>query len=244
MDAPLVTIFDIPVSSMTLSETVDYLEGAIERRAPHQVVTINPIMIMEGIHNPAFRRVLLEAELNVPDGAGLVWAARYVKKPVAERVPGIDLMHELLARGEKRGFRVFLLGADRDTIVLAATKLRERYPGIELVGYRNGYFGEDEDVEVVEQIRQAKPDMLFVGRSLLTQEPWIAKYKDRLNIPVMMGVGGSFDILSGKLKRAPVAMQRLQLEWLYRLLQEPKRIGRMLVLPRFVWKVVRNRKNV
>src|SRR5690606_29549237 len=113
-----------------------------------------------------------------------------------------------------------------------------------LVGYRNGYFGEDEDDEVVEQIRQAKPDMLFVGRSLLTQEPWIAKYKDRLNVPVMMGVGGSFDILSGKLKRAPVVMQRLQLEWLYRLLQEPKRIGRMLVLPRFVWKVVRNRKNV
>jgi len=229
---------------MPLSKTADYLEEVVERREPHHVITINPIMIMEGLRNPEFRRVLMTSDLNVPDGAGVVWASRYVNKPVAERVPGIDLMHELLARGEKKGYRVFLLGADRETIAKAAAKLRERYPGIELVGYRDGYFGAEEDEEVVGQIRQANPDLLFVGRSMAKQEPWIAQYRDRLHVPVMMGVGGSFDVIAGKLKRAPVTMQKLQLEWLYRLLQEPKRFGRMLALPKFVWTVMRNRRHV
>lgn len=244
MNFPFVTLFDIPVSTMTLSRTADYLEKVIELRKPHQVITINPIMIMEGMRNPSFRKVLMEADLNVPDGAGVVWAANYARKPVSERVPGIDLMHELLARGDKKGYRVYLLGTDGETIATAAAKLQERYPGVVLAGYRDGYFGPEEDEEVVGQIREAKPDLLFVGRSILIQEPWIAKHKDKLNIPVMMGVGGSFDVIAGKLKRAPVTMQKLRLEWLYRLLQEPTRIGRMSALPRFVWTVMRNRKTI
>lgn len=239
-----IRLFDIPISKMTLTETADYLEQVIEQRQRHQVVTINPIMIMEGLRNPEFRRVLQGAELNVPDGAGVVWAARYTGKSVAERVAGIDLMHELLARSERKGYRVFLLGADQATIVEAVDKLRTRYPGIQLAGYRNGYFGSEQDSEVIEQIRQTKPDLLFVGRSLLTQEPWIAQYKEQLEVPVMMGVGGSFDVIAGKLKRAPMIFQKLQLEWFYRLLQEPKRLGRMLALPRFVWKVMMNRRSI
>lgn len=244
MDYPFMKLFDIPISSMTLAETADYLERAIVDRTNHQIVTINPIMIMEGLRNPEFRRVLMQAELNVPDGAGVVWAAKYVGKPVAERVPGIDLMHELLARSEKQGYRPFLLGADRETIVLAVTKLREKFPELELAGYHHGYFDESQDHEIIEMIRKAKPDLLFVGRSLLTQEPWIAKYKEELGVPVMMGVGGSFDVISGKLKRAPAAFQKMHLEWFYRLLQEPRRAGRMLALPRFMWQVVRNRQRL
>jgi len=244
VEYPGIRLFDIPVSSMTLQETASYIEQLIESRQPHQIVTVNPIMIMEGLRNPEFLRILKEADLLVPDGTGVVWAASYANKPVAERVPGIDLMHELLARGERKGYKVFLLGADRDTIVLAAAKLRERYPGLDLVGYRDGYFNAEQDDAVIEQIREASPDFLFVGRSMMTQEPWIARYKDRLQVPVMMGVGGSFDVISGKLKRAPAYMQKLRLEWLYRLLQEPKRIGRMMALPRFVWTVMQHRRSL
>lgn len=242
MDYPRITLFDIPISAMDMHETADYLERAIESRQPHQVVTINPIMIMEGLRNPDFLRVLKRAALNVPDGAGVVWAAKYAERPVTERVPGIDLMQEMFARSEYKGHRVFLLGADRDTIVLAVTKIRERYPNLIVAGYHHGYFSEEHDEAIIEMIREAKPDMLFVGRSMLTQEPWIDKYSDRLQVPVMMGVGGSFDVLAGKLKRAPVVFQRLHLEWFYRLLQEPKRVGRMMALPKFVLKVMRSRK--
>src|SRR5690606_26516828 len=122
--------------------------------------------------------VLKQSDLNVPDGAGVVWAAKFGGKPVSCRVAGIDLMQELMRRGDEKSYRVFLLGADRDTIVLAAAKLRERYPNLIIAGYRNGYFSEEDDEEVIEQIRKAKPDLLFVGRSMLTQEPWIGKYRD------------------------------------------------------------------
>ncbi|GFR39188.1 N-acetylmannosaminyltransferase [Insulibacter thermoxylanivorax] len=244
VDVPFIKLFDIPISAMGFIETANYMEHMIERKRPQQVVTINPIMIMEGLKNPDFRRVLEEADLNVPDGAGVVWASKVVKRPVTERVAGIDLMLEMLARAERNRYRVFLLGADRDTIVLAVAKIRERYPNIEIVGYRNGYFQEEQDEEVIAQIREANPDLLFVGRSLYTQEPWIAKYKDKLQVPVMMGVGGSFDVIAGKLKRAPAVMQKMHLEWLYRLIQEPKRIGRMTALPKFMWTVLRHRKSI
>jgi N-acetylglucosaminyldiphosphoundecaprenol N-acetyl-beta-D-mannosaminyltransferase len=118
------------------------------------------------------------------------------------------------------------------------------YPGIRLVGCKDGYFSEEQDEEVIAEIREAAPDLLFVGRSADKQEPWIAKYKNRLGVPVVMGVGGSFDVLSGKLKRAPVLFQRLHLEWFFRLLQEPWRYKRMLALPKFVMKVIREKDKV
>ena len=244
MGTPFITLFDIRVSTMNLLETADYVEDIIAKRTPHQIITINPIMMMEGLRNPEFARVLKQADLNVPDGAGVVWAAKFAGTPGSERVAGIDLMHELMKRGDRKAYRVFLLGADPDTIVLAANKLQERYPNLVIAGYRNGFFAEEQDEEVIKEIREAKPDLLFVGRSMLTQEPWIAKYRDRLQVPVMMGVGGSFDVVAGKLQRAPELLQKLQLEWFYRLLQEPKRIGRMMALPKFVWKVLLNRKQL
>jgi N-acetylglucosaminyldiphosphoundecaprenol N-acetyl-beta-D-mannosaminyltransferase len=177
----------------------------------------------------------------VPDGAGLVWAASYVGEPVAEKVAGIDLMHELLAIGEVKGWRIFLLGASPEIIQLTADKLKSRYPQLQLAGVRDGYFKTDENEAVVNQIRESAADILLVGRSADKQEPWIDRYKDELGVPVMMGIGGSFDVLSGKLKRAPRIFIRLRLEWFYRLLQEPWRYRRMLLLPKFVVKVIRDK---
>jgi N-acetylglucosaminyldiphosphoundecaprenol N-acetyl-beta-D-mannosaminyltransferase len=229
---------------MNMKETVAYLTRAIENKQPQRVVTGNPIMLMAGKDDPTFQRALETADLIVPDGAGVVWAARRLKHPVAERVAGFDLMHELLGEGDKRGWSVYLLGTSQDILDAAAAKLAAQFPGMRFVGRRNGYFKDEEDAEVVAEIRRAAPDMLFVARSVANQEPWLAKYGKELGVPVMMGVGGSFDVVSGKLKRAPALFRKLGLEWFYRLLQEPTRYKRMLVLPKFALKVVKDGDNV
>jgi N-acetylglucosaminyldiphosphoundecaprenol N-acetyl-beta-D-mannosaminyltransferase len=225
---------------MDMKETVAYLGQVIAARRPHRVVTGNPIMLMVGLENPSFHRTLSTAELIVPDGTGVVWAARRLKHPVKERVAGFDLMHELLREGEQQKWSVYLLGASADIIETAHANLKRQYPGMRFVGYRDGYFTDRDDGAVVAAIREANPDLLFVARSTMNQEPWIEKYQEVLKVPVVMGVGGSFDVVSGKLKRAPALFRRLGLEWLYRLLQEPSRFKRMLVLPRFALKVIKD----
>jgi len=238
---PAVTLYGIPFCKLGFRDTVDVLVQAVEAKAPTQVITANPIMVMTALENPEYMAMLQRAELIVPDGTGVVWAAGYVGKPVAEKVAGIELMHELIRIGETRGWRVYLLGTDPETIRTAAAKLQERYPKVVLAGYRDGYFRSDQDQAVIEEIRRAAPDLLFVGRGADTQEPWIDRYKAELGVPLIMGVGGSLDILAGRLKRAPQWMIRLRLEWFYRLVKEPTRYKRMLVLPKFAIKVMKEK---
>lgn len=241
---PKVRIYGVPISKMSMDQTVAYLTNVIEQRQPHQVITANPIMVMAAQDDPAYLSMMQRAELIVPDGTGVVWAAKYVGEPVVERVPGYDLIHELMKVGESKSWKVYLLGASNEVIQAAAEKLRTAYPRIKLVGVRDGYFKDEQDAEVIQDIVDAAPDLLFVGRSAANQEPWIGKYKQQIGVPVMMGVGGSFDVLSGKLKRAPVLFQKLRLEWFYRLMQEPWRYKRMLLLPKFALKVMRDKEKV
>jgi N-acetylglucosaminyldiphosphoundecaprenol N-acetyl-beta-D-mannosaminyltransferase len=241
---PTVSLYGVPFSKMDMQETVAYLTEAIASRRPHRVVTGNPIMLMVGLENPSFHRALATAELIVPDGAGVVWAARHVKQPVKERVAGFDLMHELLREGEKRSWSVYLLGASPEIIETTHANFQKKYPGIRFIGHRDGYFSDKEDGAVVAAVRAANPDLLFVARATMNQEPWIEKYQNVLGVPVIMGVGGSFDVVSGKLKRAPAFFRRAGLEWFYRLIQEPSRYKRMLVLPRFAFKVIKDREKV
>lgn len=241
---PTVSIYGIPFSKLTMKETVQVLEEAVLSKQPHQVITANPIMVMAALENPAVMKVMKDAEMIVPDGTGVVWAAGYCGDPVSERVPGFELLHELLRVGENYRWGVYLLGSTPEVIQETAVRLQQQYPAIHIVGYRDGFFGSAEDEQVVTSIRQAAPDLLFVARGADTQEPWIHKYKHSLQVPVMMGVGGSFDIISGKMKRAPKLFQKLRLEWFYRLLREPSRAGRMLALPKFAVKVMRDKENV
>ena len=241
---PTVSLYGVPFSKMNMRQTVDYLVEAVMARRPHRVVTGNPIMLMAGLEDPEYMRILRTADLVVPDGAGVVWAARHIGEPVQERVAGYDLMHELLREGNLRRWKVYLLGAAKDTVAAAHANLQRQYPDVRFVGFRDGYFTEKEDGAVVAAIREAEPDLLFVARSMTTQEPWIAKYQHVLQVPVMMGVGGSFDVAAGKLRRAPVLMQKMRLELFFRLLQEPSRYKRMLVLPKFVLKVLRDGEKV
>ncbi|MCL6601891.1 MAG: WecB/TagA/CpsF family glycosyltransferase [Paenibacillus sp.] len=241
---PTVPIYGIPVSKLDMQETVAYLVQAVSARAPHQIITANPIMVMSALESPKYMEIMTSAELVVPDGTGVVWAAERCGNPVKERVAGFDLLHELLKAGESYHWRVYLLGSTPEVIRETAKRLQMQYPAIVIAGFRDGYFGAAEDEEVVAEIISTNPDLLFVARGADSQEPWIAKYKSKLAIPIMMGVGGSFDVISGKTRRAPKAFQKLRIEWLYRLLKEPTRYRRMLALPKFALKVLRDKEKV
>jgi N-acetylglucosaminyldiphosphoundecaprenol N-acetyl-beta-D-mannosaminyltransferase len=241
---PTVHIYDIPFSKMNLKETVQYLTERIEANEQTHVITANPIMVMSAVEKPAYREMMLKSDIIVPDGAGIVWAAQKAGNPVAERVTGIELLHELFKQGEQRHWKVFLLGTSQEIIEAAAAALQLQYPQVRVVGHRNGYFNADQDDEVVASIVEMQPHLLFVARGSDTQEPWIVKHRESLKVPLIMGVGGSFDVISGKLKRAPQWVQSVRMEWLFRLLQEPKRLPRMMVLPKFMLKVLRDREKV
>jgi N-acetylglucosaminyldiphosphoundecaprenol N-acetyl-beta-D-mannosaminyltransferase len=235
---PTVDLYGFAFSKMNMADTVAFLTGRIARREVTQVITGNPIMLMKALQDARHAEAMHGAELLVADGTGVVWAAARSGEPVRERVAGYDLMHELLRVGDTQGYRVYLLGSSQQVIELTVERLHKLYPGVVIAGYHNGYFGAAEDASVVRDIAQAQPDILFVARSVDTQEPWIYEHKSALAVPVMMGVGGSFDVVAGVVQRAPQLFQRLRLEWLFRLLKQPSRLPRMLDLPRFVWKVL------
>lgn len=243
---PTVPIYGLQICRWGMEDTVKYLTHKLqsEERKPIQVITANPIMVMKALEEPDYMQVMKNAELLVPDGTGVVWAAAKTGMPVQERVAGFDLLHELMRVGEDYHWKVYLLGSTPEVIQAAAERLHLQYPGVEIAGYRDGYFKAEQDAEVIAEIRKAAPDILFVARGADTQEPWIARYKEKLGVPLMMGVGGSFDVISGKSKRAPKLFQKLRLEWFYRLLREPTRAARMLALPKFALKVMRDKENV
>ncbi|WP_420319401.1 WecB/TagA/CpsF family glycosyltransferase [Gorillibacterium massiliense] len=241
---PKTFIFGVPFSRLGFRDTLQLLVEAVKNRQATHVITANPIMVTAAGNNPAVMAMMKRAELVVPDGAGVVWAAGYIGQPVTEKVAGIELMEELIRIGEQEGWRVFLLGTSEEVIQAAAARIKDKYPKIQIVGVQNGYFSDEQDDEIVEKVREAKPDLLFVGRSADKQDLWIDRYRDQLDATLMMGVGGSFDIFSGNLKRAPKIFIRMRLEWLYRLMQEPSRYKRMLDLPRFVMKVIKEKDNV
>lgn len=234
-----VTILGISVSKMNMQETVQYLTEAIQHNTSHQVVTINPIMVMLALDDPRFMAAFTQADLVIPDGTGIVWAANRQGNPVQERVAGYDLLHELMQTGMNHHWKVYLLGASPDVVKEAAARLQDLYPGIEVVGHRDGYFSLEDSEQVIDEIRQAAPHILFVANTPEKQDLWIHEQRDQLDIPVMMGVGGSFDVIAGKVKRAPKLFQKLRLEWFYRLVLEPTRFKRMLALPKFMLKIIR-----
>lgn len=206
------------------------------------IVTANPEIVMGALENKQLKEALLQADLVTPDGTGIVWAADYLGKPVSERVAGYDLLHAICKTAEDRPFSVYLLGAKEETNQQAAARLAAMYPKLHIVGRHHGYFTDEEEQAIIADINQCQPDLLLVALGFPKQEIWIQKYKAELRVKVAIGVGGSFDVLAGRVKRAPQIWQNLRLEWLYRLLQEPSRIKRQLALPKFVLAVRRHKK--
>lgn len=234
-----VPILGVPFSAHTMDETVALLVEKVEQgeRAFH-VVTANPEIVMQTLRNPDYAAAVRGADLVVPDGVGILVGARILGHSIPERVAGYDLLHRLMAEADRRRWRVFLLGATPESNEGALRALQRQYPGAVYVGHSHGYFTPEEEEAVVQRIEEARPHLLFVSLGVPRQELFIARHKHRFT-GVCMGTGGSFDVLAGKVKRAPRLWQRLGLEWLYRLVQEPWRWRRMLDLPRFLWAVCR-----
>lgn len=224
-------------------ETIDE-QGSARAQQPKHIVTANPEIVMGALADEELMQALLDADLITPDGTGIVWAADYLGQPVAERVAGYDLFHDLCRTSKEEPFSIYLLGAKEETNRKAAIKLESLYPQLQIVGRRNGYFTIEEEQAIIEEINRLQPDLLLVALGFPKQEIWIYQHKADLQVKVAIGVGGSFDVLAGTVKRAPQLWQKWRIEWLYRLLQEPSRWKRQMALPKFVLAVRRYKKGL
>jgi N-acetylglucosaminyldiphosphoundecaprenol N-acetyl-beta-D-mannosaminyltransferase len=223
-------ILGCPVDAVTMAQAVARVEAAVTGRDSIQHVAINAAKLVKYQRDEDLRAAIDGSELATADGQVIVWAARLLGRPLPERVTGIDLMHALLDLARGRAFRVYLLGARADVLARAETAISELYPGIEIAGRHHGYFGPEDEDAVVESIAAATPDLLFVALETPAKEIFLARHRQRLRIPFVMGVGGTFDVLAGERRRAPKWMRSAGLEWLYRLAQDPRRMaGRYVV---------------
>lgn len=234
---PKVDILGVKVASLTMGEAVSQAERYMEERAGAIIATANAEMLLRAVKDDELRRILNAAALVVPDGAGTVWAAHHLGYAMPERVAGFDLVQELLRRAPARRQKVFFFGAGPGIAEAAKKKAEELYPGLLVVGTRDGYFTPEEEPSILTAIREAAPDLLLVALGVPRQEKWLAKYQEAMGASLSIGVGGTFDVMAGTVRRAPYWMQRAKLEWLYRGLAQPKRIGRLMALPQFVWRV-------
>jgi N-acetylglucosaminyldiphosphoundecaprenol N-acetyl-beta-D-mannosaminyltransferase len=234
-----VEILGVRVDDVTYDEAIDLAASFVASRAPHQIATVNPEFIMAVQTDAEFQEVLKHTALNLPDGVGVLWAARRLGRPLRERVAGVDTVERIAQRASREGWKLYLLGAAEGVAHQASELLQARYPGLKVVGTYAGSPRVEEEASIVERIRAARPDVLFVAFGAPAQDKWIARNLAQLNVPVCLGVGGAFDFIAGVARRAPKWTQRLGLEWLHRLARQPWRWRRMLALPRFVWRVWR-----
>ena len=203
-----------------------------------QIITVNPEFVMAAQHNGDFRQAINGAALVLADGTGVVWATRYLGKPTPERITGIDTLPLLAQRCAAHGYRIYLLGAAPGIAEIAAARLQELAPGVEIAGTYAGSPAPEEEDAIIERVRVAQTDVLCVAYGAPAQDLWIHRNLSRLPAAIAIGVGGAFDFLAGHQKRAPRVMQRMGIEWVYRLYREPWRWRRMLALPRFAMQVV------
>lgn len=233
-----VPILQVPVHDVTIEETLALIDQFVREKTPHQICTVNPEFIMLAQHDAEFRRILNQSALNLPDGIGVVWAARRLGHPLRERVAGSDLVGLIADRAQRTGWRIFLLGAAEGVAEQAVRILRERYSQVNIVGAYAGSPRPEEEADIAAQIRSSNADVLLVAYGAPKQDKWIDRNIQQTGVAVAIGIGGSLDFIVGKQKRAPHWLQRLGLEWLYRLTREPWRWRRQLALPRFVWQVL------
>ncbi len=231
-------ILGLNVHRVDMDGAVACVLGLVRSGGTRQVVTLNAEMAVRAAADPAFAEIVNRADLVVPDGIGVVWAARVLGEPVPGRVAGFDLMQELVAVAEREGWPVFLLGAAPGVAESAAACLVARLPRLKLAGVHHGYFSESQGPDVAAMVRASGARLVFVAMGSPRQETWIARNAQRLGDCVCMGVGGSLDVLAGKASRAPAWVRRAGLEWLYRVASQPARLRRALALPRFVWLVL------
>lgn len=227
-----VDILGVAFDNVTMGEAVDRAVDLLEQPGPHLVATPNPELVQRANADPEFAQILAQADLVIPDGVGVIHAARILGTPLTERVAGIDFAANLMDRLAETGKRLFLLGAAPGVAEKAAANLAAAHPGLVVCGVHDGYF--KEDAPVAEAVRQARADVVFVCLGAPKQEKWIAANGEAAGARLYVGLGGSLDVFAGNVERAPEKFQKLGLEWFYRLVKQPSRIGRMAKLPLFL----------
>ncbi len=232
-----VSILGLPIQNVTMEEAVNDVYGFFNARESRVVITPNAEILQMFHKDPSVKELLLQADYAVPDGAGVVLAAKRLGTPLKEKVAGVELSRNLLEKAAKEGGNVYLLGAKPGVAAEAKRCLEEEIPGISIVGVRDGYFKPEDEPAIIEEINALDVDMLFVCLGAPKQELWMAEHKSDLKIGVMLGLGGSLDIFSHTLKRAPQWMINCRIEWLYRVIKEPYRIGRIASLPKFLMSI-------
>ena len=228
--APVRHLFGVPIRAATMDQALDGVLDAIRTRKRLNIGVVNAAKIVNMRRSPALREAVLQSDVIFADGMSVVWASRVLGQRLPERIAGIDLMHGILRKGAGRGLRVYCLGAKQPVVDKVVVEFNRVYPGIRVVGARDGYFSDAEGEAVAIEIRDARPDVLFVAITSPKKEDFMARWADVMDVPVVHGVGGSFDVVAGLVVRAPERWQRLGLEWLYRVIQEPRRLWRRYLI--------------
>lgn len=236
-----ITLLGCPIDNLSLEETVSHIEEFIKSGKPHQYIAINADKIVKMRKDPEFRDILFKSDLNIVDGQPLMWVSRLFGKPVKQRYGGLDIIDAFAAVSEKKGYGIYFLGAREEIVSDVVKKYKDLFPGLKISGWRNGYWKADEEGEVVEDIISSRPDVLFFAMGSPRKEVFLRKYIDKMGIPFVMGVGGAFDIIAGKTKRAPLWMQKMGIEWMFRVLQEPGRLWKRYLIGNsiFIWLVLK-----
>ena len=236
-------MLNTPVHQVTMAETMTLCHQFMDEPRLHQICTTNPEFIMRAQDDDAFRQLLWDADLCVPDGVGLLLAGKWGKRPFAERVPGSEIVYHLAEQCAENGWRLFLLGAQEGIASQAGRIFQQKYPSLIIAGSYAGSPSLDENKTIVTLINESRADVLYVAYGNPKQDMWIGRNKGALEtVHIAIGIGASLDFVTGNLARAPRWMQKLGLEWLHRLILEPWRWRRMLALPRFVFAVVRDKQ--
>ena len=244
-----ISIFGVDIYNTTLEDTIEVLKGYLKGDSLKKIYTPNTEIVMAAKDDGDLRDLLNRGDLVIPDGIGLIYGSKIQGKPLKERVTGFDTSMELLKLANENSYSIYLLGCKDGVAKQAAENIKKDYPNIKITGYHHGYFkgchmgieDSEEELKIIEEINESAPDIIFVGLGFPNQEIWIDSNADRLNSKVIIGNGGVMDVLAGNAKRAPEIYQKLGLEWLYRLIKEPSRIKRQLVLPKFMLTVIFNR---
>ncbi len=238
-----VKLFDINVAAINMEQTIKYILNRIDKRLITQHVVINAAKVVLMENDLKLKKIIENCPLINADGQSIVWASKILGRPLPERVTGIDLMENLIKVSVDRKYRIYFFGAKEEVVTKVISIYKNKYPDLQIAGYRNGYFKENEVYKIIDDMKKSNADILFVAFSSPKKEYWLSDYMKKINIPFCMGVGGSFDIVAGKTKRAPHFMQKMGLEWFFRVLQEPRRMWKRYLIGniKFIYIVFKKR---
>lgn len=234
-------ILGVPFDVVTMEQAVERVKKMLTAEGQHMICTPNPEIVMEAQTDEALMQILKEADLVVPDGVGVVWASKYSEIRLQERVAGYDLTQNLMQALANTEETFYFFGGAPGVAAAAARRMTKEHPGLRIVGVHNGYFDEKEEKKIIQDIKKKAPSILLVGLGAPKQEKWIYENLHTVGAKTAIGVGGSFDVMAGNVKRAPKLFQKLGLEWFYRLISQPTRWKRMMRLPKFALTVLKTR---